>query len=137
MCICELNQFSGVIFTARKRSLRRLCFHRFLSVHRVAGGGGLGLCPGGSLSGRAPPPYGNELAVRILLECILVESFESRQMSYPHISSFTYRLCCCVKVWAFWAVHTQCNEVSFREFFLFGFPPNSYKNILKQKQLQF
>ena len=34
-----------------------------------------GLCPGGSLSGRPPdrdPPYGNERAVRILLECILV-----------------------------------------------------------------
>ena len=54
-----------------------------------------------------------------------------------YISCFTYRLCYCVKVWAFWAIHTQCNEVSFREFFLFGFPPNSYKNILKQKQLQF
>ena len=35
-----------------------------------------GLCPGGSLSGRVSiretPPYGNERAVRILLECILV-----------------------------------------------------------------
>ena len=31
-------------FTARKRSLRRLCFHRCLSVH----GGVFGLCPGGS-----------------------------------------------------------------------------------------
>ena len=45
----------GSIITARKRSLRRLCFHRWLSVHR----GGLGLCmgglhPGGSLSGRPP-----------------------------------------------------------------------------------
>ena len=47
---------SILIFTARKRSLRRLCFHRCLSVH---GGGGLyggvsiqgGLCPReGSLS---------------------------------------------------------------------------------------
>ena len=31
----------------------------------------LGLCPGGSLSGR--PPYGKEWEVRILLECILVQ----------------------------------------------------------------
>ena len=41
------------IITARKRSLRRLCFHRCLSVHRGRGlslcSGG-GLCPGGSLS---------------------------------------------------------------------------------------
>ena len=36
------------IFTARKRSLRRLCFHRCLSVHR---GGGLGICPGGLCPG--------------------------------------------------------------------------------------
>ena len=40
---------SGCLFTARKRSLRRLCFHRCLSVH--GGGGSLsregGLCPGG------------------------------------------------------------------------------------------
>ena len=62
------------------------------------GGGVLGFCPGGSLSlfkgvcpggsfwgravretspGQRPPPYGNELAVRILLECILV-SFVSK-----------------------------------------------------------
>ena len=34
------------IFTARKRSLRRLCFHRcFLSVHGRGGGGGVGLHP--------------------------------------------------------------------------------------------
>ena len=104
------------VITARKRSLRRLCFHRCLSVHgrggwglcpgglrpgglwlgglcpgravSVQGGslcrgvclGGIcpeavsvqgGLCPGGSLSGR--PPYCNERAVRILLECILVQ----------------------------------------------------------------
>ena len=55
-----------------------------VSVSVLEGGG---LCPGGSLSGGAlsrgwalsggslswrPPPYGNERAVRILLECILV-----------------------------------------------------------------
>ena len=34
------------IFTARKQSLRRLCFHRCLSVHR----GGRGFRPRGSLS---------------------------------------------------------------------------------------
>ena len=37
-------------FTARKRSLRRLCFHRCLSVH----GGVFGLCPGGSPLGGSP-----------------------------------------------------------------------------------
>ena len=39
------------------------------------GGGGLskwGLCPGGSLSREFPTEYSKELAVRILLECILV-----------------------------------------------------------------
>ena len=75
-----------LVFTVRKRSLRRLCFHRCLSVHgggvlvsvrgvSIPGGslpkgglspGGLwpaGLCPGGSLS---------RGGLRILLECILV-----------------------------------------------------------------
>ena len=42
------NSSSSNIITAPKRSLRRLCFHRCLSVHRG------GLCPGGSLSGRLP-----------------------------------------------------------------------------------
>ena len=51
---------SYIIITARKRSLRRLCFHRCLSVHEglcpegcFCPGGGVylgGLCPGG-LSG--------------------------------------------------------------------------------------
>ena len=36
-----------ILITVHKRSLRRQCFHRCLSVH---GGGGV-LCPGGSLSG--------------------------------------------------------------------------------------
>ena len=48
------------IFTARKRSLPRLCFHRFLSVHRKLGDlsregvsiSGGDLCPGGSLFSR-------------------------------------------------------------------------------------
>ena len=87
--------------TARKRSLRRLCFYTCLSVHRgggaipecIAGGipaclaaglqGGLllgGLLQGGLLTGGAwwrPNPPGRLLlwAVRILLECILVFIF--------------------------------------------------------------
>ena len=85
------------IFTARKRSLGRLCFHRCLSVHRgglCPGGvlclGGVsvqgGLCLGESLSRgslfgevsvqgvsvRETPTYSYMRAVRILLECILV-----------------------------------------------------------------
>ena len=49
-----MNSF--FMFTARKRSLRRLCFHRCLSVHRgsLSRGESLsrwgeGVCPGGSL----------------------------------------------------------------------------------------
>ena len=82
-----------LIFTARKRSLRRLCFHRCLSVH----GGCLPHCmlgytpradmpPCGQTTpqtdthtplGRHPPPSAcwdtvNKRVVRIPLECILV-----------------------------------------------------------------
>ena len=39
------------IFTARKRSLRRLCFHRYLSVHRE----GCGRTRGRHSPGRHPP----------------------------------------------------------------------------------
>ena len=100
------------LITGRKRSLRRLCFHRCLSVHKELVGLCLGVSVsvrgvsvsvegvsvsvegvsasvcvwggsrslfwgslsrgGGSLLGRPPPPYSNEWAVRILLECILV-----------------------------------------------------------------
>ena len=109
------------IFTARKQSLRRLCFHKCLPVHRgslsrgvsvqwggLCSGGGLcsrgGLCPGGflprgslssvvvsvrgvSVQGGVSiqegvfvqegvsvreTPYVYVRAVRILLECILV-----------------------------------------------------------------
>ena len=119
-----IGMLSGLILpfrsfvTARKRSLRKLCFHKCLSVQGEGGLGGLcpggslykggfclgsflgGLCPGGSLSRqgvsvqgdldqaggslprggslsrrvsvRETPKYGNERAVRILLECILV-----------------------------------------------------------------
>ena len=58
------NDIPG-IFTTRKRSLQRLCFHRCLSVHRE----GVSLSRWG-FSGR--PPYGKERAVSILLQCILV-----------------------------------------------------------------
>ena len=51
---CRLTK---ILATARKRSLRRLCFHRCLSVHRGPGGVSVqrgvclgGLCPEGSLS---------------------------------------------------------------------------------------
>ena len=45
------------IFTAGKRSLRRLCFHRCLSVHRewdMCGGGmhGRGACMAGGMHGK-------------------------------------------------------------------------------------
>ena len=47
----KVHFINGIVFTARKRSLRRLCFHRRLSGHR----GALGLCPGGlSLGGLCP-----------------------------------------------------------------------------------
>ena len=62
--------FWKALITARKRSLRRLCFHRCLSVHAGGGGEGWslsrgvsvwegslsdGLCKVGSLSWRPPP----------------------------------------------------------------------------------
>ena len=80
------------IFTARKRSLRRLCFHRYLSVHRE----GCGRTRGRHSPGRHPPAQCmlgythpcpmhagihpqrilqdtvNKRAVHIPLECILV-----------------------------------------------------------------
>ena len=81
------------IFTARKRSLRRLCLHRCLSVHsdrregRAWQGGGVsggcawqGACVAGRVCMPRTPPWqilwlqhtANEWAVRILLEYILV-----------------------------------------------------------------
>ena len=67
---CNSRQEVSFLVTARKLSLQRLCFHRCLSVHM-----GGDLCPGGrgSLTGR--PPYDYVRAVRILLECILVDWF--------------------------------------------------------------
>ena len=67
--VINLNLWpKSFVVTARKRSLRRLCFHRCLSVHREGRGY---LSSGGGLCG-GDPPYGNVRAVRILLECILV-----------------------------------------------------------------
>ena len=71
-------------FTARKRSLgqsnvfTRVCHsvQRRVSVQRGRGSCPGGLCRGGLCRGDPPRrethPYGKELAVRILLECILV-----------------------------------------------------------------
>ena len=50
------------IFTARKRRLRKLCFHRFC------------LSTGGSASKGYGADTVNERAVRILLVCILVKT---------------------------------------------------------------
>ena len=89
---CSFLGNNGII-TARKRSLRRLCFHRCLSVHRgvsvqgespsrgvsVQRGGlclgwasvwGGGLCHGAPLF--VPLICSNVWVVRILLECVLV-----------------------------------------------------------------
>ena len=83
-----------LFITARKRSLQRLCFHRYLSVH---GGGhawlgvcawergmcGGGACMAGGVQGRGCAWLGGRVwqerrplqrAVRILLGCILVKS---------------------------------------------------------------
>ena len=44
------NEIQPDVFTARKRSLRRLCFYRCLSVHR-GGGGRAWLLQGGGVCG--------------------------------------------------------------------------------------
>ena len=95
--------FDLLIITARKRSLRRLCFYTCLSVILFTGKVGLqlgglhpgrGVCsqvdlhPGGlhlvglhpAMPDPALPPsdtkgYGQQAAVRILLECILVSQW--------------------------------------------------------------
>ena len=102
-CYCRLFEFqqtsydynAHIFVTARKRSLRRLCFYTCLSVHSGWGMRGMGGVRGGRHAwqgdmrgrGRAwqgacvahmpPPPQiprdtVNKRAVRILLECILV-----------------------------------------------------------------
>ena len=91
------------IITARKRSLRRLCFHRCLSVHME----GVSLTE--TPLDREPPGTedGNERTVRILLDCILV--WDTRlcnvvmlQYNYSVFPSF---FCCLVFsiLWAMWA----------------------------------
>ena len=54
-----------ILITVHKRSLRRQCFHRCLSVRGRVSVKGTGLCQGDL-------PYSNVRAVRIVLECILV-----------------------------------------------------------------
>ena len=79
-----------LVFTARKRSLRRLCFYTCLSVILFTGGGGesasVGVYIQGDLHPEGSPSRGvgqtlphrilrdtvNERAVHSLLECILV-----------------------------------------------------------------
>ena len=93
------------LFTARKRSLRRLIFSQVFvfpqgeggSVQEglcpggvsVGGGGhlcvGEDLCPGGSLSGR--PPSGYLRAVCILLECILAWHCKQIPSNIPLITA--------------------------------------------------
>ena len=84
----EYNAESPVsleFFTARKRSLRRLCFYRCVSVHgggvHVRGEGGVRgrcACMAGGMCATHPPQRHYEIqsvnarVVRILLECILV-----------------------------------------------------------------
>ena len=82
------------LVTTRKRSMGEKVMFFFTSVcdsvHRgvsVQGEGSLsrlegGICPGGSLSQR--PPYGNDWAVCILLECILVFPYIYSFLLYPH-----------------------------------------------------
>ena len=80
----------------------------FTRVCVSVNGGGLGLCPGGVSvpqgSGLCPggclchgdPPYGNERAVRILLECILVETLSylfCRDLSVFHLR-LVLTVCC-------------------------------------------
>ena len=64
-----------ILVTTRKRSLRRLCFYRCVSVHRGGGGspsrGGSPSWGGFSIRGGVLHPV-NVRAVRILLDCILV-----------------------------------------------------------------
>ena len=72
------------VITARKRSLRRLCFYRCVSVHRggsPSGGGGF-LDPGGVLH-----PV-NVRAVRILLEYIFVICYAKHAPAFRKFQSF-------------------------------------------------
>ena len=89
----------SMIFTARRRSLGQgniFTGHRHLSVHM---GGGWSLhditsCLGGvgGVSVKGDPPHGKELAVRILLECILVSYVASFSIIVQY--SFSRQNCC-------------------------------------------
>ena len=65
----------SIMITARKRSLRRLCFHKRLSFClKGYGSASGGVCIFWGGVGQSPPSdtTGHERVVRILLECILV-----------------------------------------------------------------
>ena len=82
MVLLSINLIVFIVITARKRSLRRLCFYTCLSVILFTGGGwsGGGLLLGGAWSRgggclvETPPGRLLLWAVRILLECIHVYS---------------------------------------------------------------
>ena len=81
------------IITARKRSLRRLCFHRCLSVHME----GVSLTE--TPLDREPPGTedGNERTVRILLDCILVWDIRlcnAVMLQYNYSVFFLFLLSC-------------------------------------------
>ena len=94
--VCEGYIFTPVCHSvhggSRSLSWRGLCPRRSLSRGSLSGGslsGGFlsgGLCPEGFCQGRSlswrPPLYGNERALRILLECILVIINRFRSMVY-------------------------------------------------------
>ena len=73
--------YCDLIFTAHKRSLRRLCFYTCLSVHSGRGSTWAGTPQAGTPPWAGTPPTGTPpgssacwemRAIRILLECILV-----------------------------------------------------------------
>ena len=71
-CNCD-SLYSHLLFTARKRSWRRLCFYRCLFVHGGVSASGSG--EGGVADTPWQTPFRetvNKRAVWILLECILV-----------------------------------------------------------------
>ena len=115
--MCQLT-----VFTARNEVGARLCFYTCLWFGSQ---GDLGLCPrgvhlvGGSLSGgclcHGDPPYGNERAVRILLECILVLALSLHSCSVWNnslcLNSLRFHWCKCVKVNDFAKIFPLPNEL--------------------------
>ena len=90
--------FTGICDSVHRGSLCPNMHHRPYKLDKLSSLSGGGLClgvSGGSLSGgsltrgsltrgvsvRGDPPYGNERAVRILLECILVWLILSTKVS--------------------------------------------------------